>query len=233
MNSEIKNYFEKYADNKRKDSIRFVYDYIVKHDFKKLIEFGMSRISDLEGDFTILAAMMAKTMDLEFSSVEISWSTVDKMNKWFNNSSNEIFNNDQGTIELIHQDQYDYMKSYNGKPYQYVFLDGDDQNKHGAFQTLLDSKMLAPHALICIDDMVAQNWWGDNSYFKQAKEIVRIVNEDSRLTPLDAVEYSPPNEIQLKCREYNKKYPIPDNTKVYPKGVRQFDWQIILEYKEI
>lgn len=232
MHEAIENYFKEYDNNSRKDSTRFVYNYMVEHKFKNFIEFGMSRISGIEGDFTMLGAMMAKSMDLNFTSVDFEYPTVERASKWFEDSDLELFNSNKGSIELRHQDQYEYMREYDGEPYDYVFLDGDDQNKHGALQTLLDSNMLAPHALICIDDMVAKNWWGDDSYWEQSKEVVRIVNEDPRLTPLDSVEYSPPNEEQRKWRDYNAKYPIPDNTKVYEKGVRQFDYQIMLEYKE-
>lgn len=232
MNKEIKKFFDEQKDNVRKDSMRYVYDYIIENNVQNFVEFGMSRLSGIEGDFTILGALISKLQGVNFTSVDNEKATVDEMMNYFQNSSSEIFNLEQGSVQLICDDQYQFMKNYSGDKFQYVFLDGGDGNKHGALQCLLDSNMLDSKALICVDDMVAKNWWGDESYYLQAKEVVRIVNEDSRLTPVDLVEYSPPNEEQKKWRDYNSQYPIPDNDKVYPNGVRQFDYQILLEYKE-
>ena len=232
MNKEIEIFLEKQKDNVRKDSMRYVYDYIMNNDVKNFVEFGMSRISGIEGDFTILGALLAKLKEIKFTSVDFDNNTVSKMISYFENSDSELFNSDNGEVLLVCQDQYEFMQSYSGEPFQYVFLDGGDGNKHGALQCLLDSNILDSKALICIDDMVAWNPWNDTSYYEQAKEIVKIINEDSRLTPVNKIEYSSPNEEQKKWIQYNSLHPIPNNCDVYPDGVRQFEYQILVKYSD-
>jgi len=79
MNKEIKKFFDEQKDNVRKDSMRYVYDYIIKNNVQNFIEFGMSRLSGIEGDFTILGALISKLQGINFTSVDNEKATVDKM----------------------------------------------------------------------------------------------------------------------------------------------------------
>ena len=232
MDNEIQLFFEKQKENVRKDSMRYVHDYIMDNNVKNFVEFGMSRISGIEGDFTILGSLLAKLKKIKFTSVDIDCETVNRMISHLKGSEYKLLQSDEGEVSLICQDQYKFMEDYDGDPFQYVFLDGGDGNKHGAFQCLLDSNILDSHALICIDDMVTWNPWSDSTYSVQTNEVVKIINEDKRLTPVNKIEYSPLNEEQEKWIKYNSENPISSNFDVYPEGVRQYEYQILVKYNK-
>ena len=130
-------------------------------------------------------------------------------------------------IEFVCMDQYEYMKKYDEESAQYVYLDCDDQHKHNSLKSLLESNILDYNSLICIDDMITQ----DYGCIVQVDGVVDIVNSNPEyLKPLDRIDYGETiNSEQMEWNKKNKILPkIEDNFLVHEKGVKQFEYQILV-----
>lgn len=214
------------SKNVRYSSVKHIYEYIKNNKAKRFIEFGTSRVN-FEGNSTIFLAMLAKENEAKFTSVDISQQCIDNAIKIIKDFDENLLQ----YIEFVCMDQYEYMKNYDGESAQYVYLDCDDNHKHDAFKSLLESDILDFDSLICVDDMITQ----DYICIVQVNGVVGIVNKNPEyLKPLDRIDYGETiNSEQIEWNRKNKLFPqTEDNFLIYEKGVRQFEYQILVECKK-
>jgi len=213
-------------ENVRISSLRHIHEYILNNDVKRVIEFGTSRVN-FEGNSTIFLALLAKEKKAKFTSIDINQNNIDNAKSIMESFDADLLD----YVEFICKDQYVYMNEYDQIPSQYVYLDCDDNQKHKSLDALLKSNILDNKALICIDDMITQ----DYGCQIQVEGVVDIVNQNSKfLTPLTRNDsHLSLNHEQIKWNSLNETFPqSKNNCLVYEKGIRQFEYQILLEYKK-
>lgn len=220
----ILNYLEKYLqENARRDSLIYIYNWIKENDIKKMIEFGTNRC-DFEGNSTIFLALIAKEKGCKFISVDISEENIKNAKYLVEKFDSDLLDH----IDFVCEDQYKYMSYYNDYPAQYIYLDCNDSNKDGAFRDLLKSKILDSKALICIDDMITQ----DSPCREQLDGVIHVINNCDNLVPLERLKGGELNKEQEKYRDMDREYLLENgNFDKYEKGVKQFEYQILVEWK--
>jgi len=214
------------SKNARYSAAKHIYEYIKNNKSKRFIEFGTSRVN-FEGNSTIFLSLLAKENGAKFTSVDISQQNIDNAIKIVENFDKNLLQ----YIEFVCMDQYEYMKKYDEESAQYVYLDCDDQHKHNSLKSLLESNILDYNSLICIDDMITQ----DYGCIVEVDGVVDIVNSNPEyLKPLDRIDYGETiNSEQMEWNKKNKILPkIEDNFLVHEKGVKQFEYQILVECKK-
>jgi hypothetical protein len=104
------------------------------------------------------------------------------------------------------------------------------KKKHESLNALLKSKILDSKALICVDDLgfAAPN---DQINRCQIDGVFDIVNSNSKLTPVEN-RYTDFSKLNLEQMHHYNNNPTLDNFKVYKKGVQQFEYQILINYKK-
>lgn len=227
---KIEDYFSKYMEqNARRDSMGYVSEYIKNNKFvKNIVEFGTARV-DYEGNSTIFHAILCREKNIKFTTVDI-------VNQYLENAKQFIKSFDPDLLNYVNfvcDCQYNFMKTYDGDPFQCVYLDCDDLNKNKALECLIqnESNMLDKQSLIYIDDMI---YVGSNDEVnkKQVFGVVDIINTNSKLVPVNKDRDYILNSQQSEWYNNNLINSIPDNCKVYPRGVRQFEYQILAKYKK-
>lgn len=223
MNS--KEYLETYLkENVRIESLRHISDYISNYEVKRIIEFGTSRVS-FEGNSTIFLGLLSRENSCKFTSVDIEENNIISARDMIKNFDLDLLN----YIEFICDDQYNYMNNYTQECAQYVYLDGDDQKKHEALKTLINSKILDSKALICVDDMALP--YGS---FSEINGVIQIANDNLKnLNPLkrSTASFSSLNLEQIKFNSLNNEFLNLSNNRLKNKeGVKQFEYQILLEW---
>lgn len=214
------------SENVRISSLKHIHGYILNNNVKRIIEFGTSRVN-FEGNSTIFLALLAKEKKAKFTSIDINQNNIDNAKSIVRSFDANLLD----YVEFVCKDQYSYMSEYEQIAAQYVYLDCDDNQKHKSLDALLKSSILDNKALICIDDMITQD--GDCEI--QVQGVIDIVNKNSKfLIPLTRNDnHLPLNQEQIKWNNLNQTFPQPkNNSLVYEKGVRQFEYQILLEHKK-
>lgn len=211
--------------NVRISSFQYIHDYILDNKVKNIIEFGTSRVN-YEGNSTIFLALIAKQRKTKFVSVDNTQSNLDSAKNIIEQFDPKLVK----YVDFVCDDQYNYMKTYDGNNFQFVYLDCDDNKKHESLKSLLNSKILDSKALICVDDMIMQ----DSGCEMQVNGVVNIVNSNPDiLIPVERGDYSISdlNEQQINWNNLNKNYPqIKENCIVHKNGIKQFEYQILLKY---
>ena len=221
-----KEYLMQYLnENIRFSSLKYIHQYIERNDVKRIIEFGTSRVN-FEGNSTIFLALLSFENNAKFTSIDIDQNNILNAIEIVKQFDSDLVDK----IEFVCEDQYKYMQNYAENPAQYVYLDCDDQKKHESLNALLKSKILDSKALICVDDLgfAAPN---DQINRCQIDGVVDIANSNSKLTPVENryIDFSKLNPEQM--HHYNNNQTL-DNFKVYEKGVQQFEYQILINYKK-
>jgi predicted O-methyltransferase YrrM len=221
-----KTYLNEYLNqNVRFSSLRYIHEYIANNDVKRIIEFGTSRVN-FEGNSTIFLALLSLEKDAKFTSVDINQNNIDNAIEIVKKFNSNLLDR----IEFVCGDQYKYMENYTEDPAQYVYLDCDDQKKHESLKALLKSKILDSEALICIDDMVFADP-NDEINKSQVYGVVDEINSNNKLTPIYNQYSDELNYEQTIWINYYKNNPTPRNFKIYSEGVHQFEYQILVNYK--
>lgn len=226
---KIEEYFSQYMnENARRNSMGYVRDYILNNEIKNIIEFGTARVN-YEGNSTIFHSILAREKNIVFTTVDIVNENLENAKQFIRDFDEDLLN----YVNFVCDCQYNFMKNYTGDPFQCVYLDCDDLNKHEALKTLIEceSNMLDNQALVYIDDMIVTSS-EDLVNKKQVYGVVDIINTNNKLTPVDKNEDYTLNSQQNEWYNNNLNNTIPDNCKIYSNGVRQFEYQILAKYKK-
>lgn len=213
----IKKYLK---NNARKNSLRQVFEILSTGNFQEMVELGCSRC-DFEGYSTLLFSIVAEHFKSVFHSVDISKESID-----FSMNILSSYSENLNTTTFFHSNQYDYLMNRKNK-IDFIYIDASDGAKDRVLNFVANEiDILNDGALILLDDQCNSGGNGETC------ACIEVINTSEKLHPIDKKTYFELCDEEKYWENEYKMYECGNNTTVYPNGVRQHPFQILLEYKK-
>lgn len=223
LDEEVDYFYNQYLkNNARRNSFKQIIDIIKEKNYKELVELGTCR-EPREGASTILFSIISKYLNLNFSSIDISQENIDLSINHLKQYSVENYVN---CVNYVNIDQYEYLNFRNTK-IDFLYIDASDGAKNKVLDYVINkTDVLNDGALIVIDDMANELGAGETCL------CIDIVNKSKNLLPIDKKQYFNYCEEEVYWDNHYSNYICNNNKLVYPNGVRQHPFQILLEYRK-